>query len=90
MRSWSTEIQTVGGVAGKESATTSFKSYKLADIGEVLRATREAAIAAGHPKRKIAPVSTYLLERLTRNYFEDYALRGDTLIQIKIEEVNGN
>lgn len=90
MRSWLTEIETTGGVAGNESATTSFKTYKLLDIGKVLRATRDAAVAAGHPKRKIAPVSTYLLERLTQDYFEDHARRGDTLTQIKIEEVYEN
>ena len=89
MRAWDTTLRTDGGVGSKNSYTTSFKTYNLRQAGRIMNEIRAAEKADGLPKRKINPMSVYLLEELTRMYFESYASKGGTLISIDIEERNG-
>ena len=87
MRIWKAEIVTTGGVAGRESVISSFKTYKMRDIPKVLKATRDVNAL---PKRKISPITTYILEKLIQEYFENSTRLGDTLRHITIEEGNEN
>lgn len=89
MRAWHTTLVTEAGVGRKRGSITSFKTYDLRQAGKIMNEIRAAEEAAGLPKRKINPMSVYLLEELTRMYFESYASKGDTLTSIDIEERNG-
>ncbi len=89
MRVWHTTLSTMGGVGGKRALTTSFKTYNLKQAGEIMNKIRSAEASADLPKRKINPISVYLLDGLIQMYFSDYAAKGDTLIGIDIEERNG-
>jgi hypothetical protein len=86
LRHWETEIHAKSGSGRNISAITSFKTYSLKEAGEVMRNQRAADAAAGLPKRKVNPITTYLLEELIQMYFRDYAPRGDTLEKIMIED----
>jgi hypothetical protein len=47
---------------------------------------RAVEIAAGLPKRKVNPITTYLLEELIQVYFRGHAPKGETFEKITIEE----
>jgi len=84
---WKAEIHTRGGSGTRNrSAITSFKSYTLKQAGETMHRQRAEDIAAGLPKRKVNPITTYLLEDLVQLYFRDYASKGDTLEMIRVED----
>ena len=89
MRSWHTVLTTEGGVGSRRSCITSYKTYNLKLAGEVMNKVRSVEEAAGLPKRKINPISVYLLEGLIQTYFKSCASKGDILISIDIEERNG-
>ena len=81
-----TEIQAVSGSGPKRSAITSFKTYSLKEAGEIMHEQRAAEMAAGLPKRKVTPITTYLLEELVQMYFRNYAPKGDILEKIIIKD----
>lgn len=88
MRVWHTTSCRKGGVGSRRSSITSFKTYNLKQAGEVMNKIRSAEAAAGLPKRKINPISVYLLDGLIQMHFENQISKGDTLISIDIEERN--
>ncbi len=60
----------------------------MKQAGVAMNKIRRAETVAGMPKRKVAPLTTYLLEDQIRIYFEDYAAKGGTLEMITIREEN--
>ena len=60
----------------------------MKQAGEIMNKIRRAEKAAGKPKRKVSPITTYLLEEQIQMYFRDYAAKGGTLETIRIREEN--
>jgi len=86
MKTWGTSVYLGGGGVSNETSITSFNSYSLIEIKDMIVRVRKAEIAEGKPKRKLSPVSTYILDELIRKYFENDAPRGNTLQMIIIED----
>lgn len=83
MRNWKTEIHTVGGEAGEDAFSTCYKTYNLVRARQVINKIRKRD---NTPKRKVAPVSVYILEELIETYFKDYAQEGAVLEKIIIKD----
>lgn len=84
MRRWKTEIHMVDRGDGT-SPTTSYRTFSLVDVREILVRMRTQDAIAGKPKRSLAPISRYVLEELTREYLKEHA--GDSeLVKIIIED----
>lgn len=88
MRVWHTISTTEAGVGRRRGSITSFKTYNLKQAGEVMNKIRSVEAAADLPKRKINPISTYLLEGLIQAYFKGRGSKGYILTSIDIEEQN--
>jgi len=87
MRVWKTEMHIiVPGADGTPSDSASYQSYTLMQAKAVINRIRKEEQLAGLPRRKLAPVSRYLLEELIQRYFKNYSQRGGILVDIKIED----
>ena len=83
-----TATYTTGGEGRTKFSSTSFESFKMNNVGKVLNRARNADIAAGRPKRKLSPISTYLFEHLIQEYFTKYATKDVILEQITIKDTH--
>jgi len=79
---------TTGGEGHRKAISTSFENFKMTQIGVVLNRARDLDVEAGRPKRKLAPITTYLLEHMIQKYFTKYAPKGDILELIEIKDTN--
>ena len=86
MRTWKAEIHARSGSGSKSCAITSFKTYSLTDVAIVLKKQRSAERAAGLPKQKLRPITTHLLEDMIQMYFREYAIKGEQLEKIVVED----
>jgi len=86
MKTWKTEIHTRGGSVRNRAAISSFKTYSLQEVAEIMKKQRIMRKTAGLPKPRLRPITTYLLEDLVQLYFRDYASKGDILEKIVIED----
>jgi len=86
MRSWKTEISLICGEGLTRSSVTSYKTYTLKDIRDVVNPIRKAEVEAGLPKRKLTPVFTYLLEVIIGDYLAGRARNGDVLQTLTIKD----
>lgn len=86
MRSWRTEMHIRGGEDYPESCSTIYKSFSMKQVKEVLDSIRGPEVAEGLPKRKLKPISRYILEHLIQVYFEEYAPKKAILEKIIIKD----
>jgi len=89
MRVWKTEIHLVEGEDTSRSSSTIFKSYSLLQAKSVINKARAAEIATGKEKRKLSPVSSYILDELITKYFEDTKGKDVILEKIVIKDTKG-
>ena len=86
MRSWRTQIHTIGGDDGHKAHSTCYKTYSLREAKEIMDEQRNVEMDAGLPKRALQPMSRYILEELIMVYFKKYAPKGAILEEISIED----
>jgi hypothetical protein len=89
MRGWKTEVATVGGDEDK-FISTSYKTYTLTEASAIISQLRAGEQEIGKPKRKLKPISRYILEELIQQYFRKGAKRGTILEMITIEDTRKN
>jgi len=86
MRGWRTSMRLRGGGERNMAIITSFKTFSILDAKGIIDRVRLAEEAEGKPKRKLTPVSRYLLDELIFKYFKEDAPRGTVLEMIMIED----
>jgi hypothetical protein len=86
LRAWRTAMYLRGGEGHDKASITSCKSYSPRELRNVIIKIRDAEMAEGKPKRKLSPVSRYLLDELICKYFKIDAPKGHVLEMIVIED----
>lgn len=84
MRRWKTEIHMVDK-GDKSSPTTSYRTFGLLDVKEILVRMRTKDAVEGKPKRSLAPISRYVLEELTQEFLREHSPDCE-LVKIVIED----
>lgn len=74
-----------GGVGSTRACIASYKNFSLSETMGIVNQMRTAEMAKGEPKRKLKPLSRYLLDHLLHKYLEEDAPRGRMLEMIVIE-----
>jgi len=90
MRGWRTAIHLRGGEGMELSSITSYKFYNMQETKAIIEQIRAGEKEEGKPRRKLKPISRYLLEEMIRKYFKNEAPRGTTLEKIEIEDNRHN
>lgn len=87
VREWKTQMETVGGRDGKDSCSTIYKTYNLPQARRLLNFIR---LRDKTPRRKVSPVSAYILEDLIHIYLSEHASNGAVLEKITIKDSKHN
>jgi hypothetical protein len=89
-RGWKTSVSKWSGEGPNESYSTSYKTYSLQEAGALIAKYRGKEAEAGLPKRKIKPVSRYVLEELIWQFLNKDAPDGATLEMIIVEDTRAH
>jgi hypothetical protein len=87
-RLYNTGIHLAGGGDGSDgqSKSSTHRSFNMRQTAGIMNNIRRAEINAGMPRRKVAPVTVYLLEELFKTFFADYASKNYVLEKITIRD----
>ena len=87
MRDWRTTVEYVSGTGLKKSVCSSYKTYKLKEVGDIIRDARQKLVEENLPKRMLNPISAYVLDFLID---EHLARNAGTLEKITVEDSKEN
>jgi hypothetical protein len=90
MRKWKTTTDFVSGTGLERSVGTSHKTFKLKEVGEIIRLDRERSAQQGLPKRKLNPITAYVLDFIIDQFLLDSSREGSILQKITIEDSKEN
>jgi len=83
-RNWRVETHVLSGP--NRHAIIYNRSYRLSDLAKLRRHYREKDKAAGKPKVKTIPLTTFLLRRAIADYIRDKAPKGEILNKIVVTD----
>jgi hypothetical protein len=86
MRQWKTEVQS----RGRDNVSTSYQTFNLLKARGLVTQWRAREEAEGKPKRKLSPITWYVLEELIWQFFREKDKAGDTLEKIIIKDTKAN
>ena len=93
-RGWETQMILAGGGDATVDEnkyeegvfSTSYKTYRMPEVKDILDKIRKKEALAGLPKRNLSPVTRYILEEMIDQYFKKYAPKGAVLEMIIIKD----